>query len=141
MFKFVISLAEKPSTRSVILSTFSTIFGPLGFVAPFLSDGTAILQNLCKSNIGWDESIPDEQRDQWMKWKSDIVELQALSIPPCYQPKNVGKVVTTELHRFSDANFKGCGQCSFLQLINRGNRVHCSFVVGKARITPYHTFA
>ena len=71
-----------------------------------------------------------------MKWKSENVELQALSIPHCYQPKNCGKVAKAELHHFSDANCKRYGQYSFLQLINKDNRVHCSFVIGKAQVTP-----
>ena len=135
-FKFVISLAEKPCTRRGILSTTSTIFDPLGFVAPILLEGKAILQKLCRNDIRWDDSIPDEIRDRWMKWKSEITELQTLSIPRCYRPENFGKVVKAELHHFSDASFKGYGQCSFLRLINEDNRVHCSFVIGKSRVTP-----
>ena len=135
-FKFVISLAEKPCTQRGILSTISTIFDPLGFVAPILLEGKVILQELCRNDISWDDSIPDEIRDRWMKWKSEITELQTLSIPRCYRPENFGKVVKAELHHFSDASFKGYGQCSFLRLINENNRVHCSFVMGKSRVTP-----
>ena len=40
------------------------------------------------------------------------------------------------MHYFSDASVEGYGQCSYLRLINEHDQVHCSFVVGKARVTP-----
>ena len=45
-------------------------------------------------------------------------------------------MVSVELHHFSDASFKGYGQCSYLRLINQDHKIHCSFVIGKARVTP-----
>ncbi len=41
-----------------------------------------------------------------------------------------------ELHHFSDASLEGYGQCSYIRLVNEDDKVHCSFVVGKARVTP-----
>ena len=40
------------------------------------------------------------------------------------------------LHHFSDANFKGYSQCSYLRMIDTTGRIHCSFVMGKSRVTP-----
>lgn len=42
----------------------------------------------------------------------------------------------TELHHFSDASNKGYGQCSYLRLTNEQGQIHCSFVIGKSRVTP-----
>ena len=42
----------------------------------------------------------------------------------------------TELHHFSDASNKGYGQCSYLRLTDEQGKIHCSFVVGKSRVTP-----
>ena len=41
-----------------------------------------------------------------------------------------------EVHYFSDASEEGCGQCTYLRLINEQGEVHCSFIVGKGRVTP-----
>lgn len=41
-----------------------------------------------------------------------------------------------QLHHFSDASDHGYGQCSYLRLTDDTGRVHCSFVMGKARVTP-----
>ena len=39
----------------------------------------------------------------------------------------------------SDASGTGYGQCSYLHLVNDNNHVHCSFVMGKARVAPRKT--
>ena len=59
-FKFNISLKDRPCTRRGILSTVSSIFDPLGFVAPVLLEGKAILQELCRNNLGWDDPVPTD---------------------------------------------------------------------------------
>ena len=51
-FKFIISSKDRPCTRRGILSEVSTIFDPLGFVAPVLLEGKAIFQELCHQNVG-----------------------------------------------------------------------------------------
>ena len=107
----------------------SSIFDPLGFVAPLLLDGKSILQELCRREVGWDDPIPDEVKVKWEKWRSDLLEVQRISIPRCYKPDNFGRVVNAQLHHFSDASVKGYGQCIY-------QRVHCSFVMGKSRVAP-----
>ena len=41
-----------------------------------------------------------------------------------------------EMHYFSDVLVDGYGQCSHLRLINEHGQAHCSFIVGKAHVTP-----
>ena len=135
-FKFTISLKDRPCTRRGILSTISTIFDPLGFVAPVLLEGKTILQELCRSNCGWDDPVPNEIQTRWLKWKSELEELQGFATPRCYKPVDFGKIAKAEIHHFSDASFKGYGQCSYLRLVNEDGQIHCSFVIGKARVTP-----
>lgn len=135
-FQFSIVLQDKPCTRRGILSTLSSIFDPLGFVAPLLLDGKSILQELCRREVGWDDPIPDEVKVKWEKWRSELLEVQRISIPRCYKPDNFGSVVNAQLHHFSDASVKGYGQCSYLRLVDENQRVHCSFVMGKSRVAP-----
>ena len=129
-FQFAIVLQDKPCNRRGILSTVSSIFDPLGFVAPLLLDGKSILQELCRREVGWDDPIPDEVKVKWEKCRSDLLEVQRITIPRCYKPDNFGRVVNPQLHHFSDASVKGYGQCSYLRLVNENQRVHCSFFMG-----------
>ena len=50
---------DKPSTRRGILSIVSSVYDPLGFVAPFIWTAKMILQRLCRKNIGWDDEIDE----------------------------------------------------------------------------------
>ena len=40
------------------------------------------------------------------------------------------------MHHFYDASHEGYGQCSYLRLVNQGNKAHCSFIAGKSRVAP-----
>ena len=46
------------------------------------------------------------------------------------------KIVETSLHHFSDASEKGYGQCSYIRLVNHEEKIHCSLLVEKSRVTP-----
>ncbi|XP_073237544.1 uncharacterized protein [Porites lutea] len=39
----------------------------------------------------------------------------------------------------SDASQVGYGQCSYLRLVDENGRIHCSLVMGKARVAPLKT--
>ena len=55
IFRFKIVLKDKLMARRGMLSIISSIFDPLGFVAPHTQRGKRILQQ-----IGWDEIAPDD---------------------------------------------------------------------------------
>ncbi|XP_068726147.1 uncharacterized protein [Montipora capricornis] len=135
-FQFRLTLKDRPCTRRGILSNISSIFDPLGFVAPILLEGKSILQDLCRDGVGWDDPIPDVIKIRWEKWRAELPILQRLSIPRCFKPENFGSVVKKELHHFSDTSTKGYGQCGYLRLQDDSGRIHCSFVAGKSRVTP-----
>ena len=61
-FQFRITLQDKPLTRRGILSTASSVYDPLGFLAPFTLIGKQILQQLCRDKADWDEPIPELER-------------------------------------------------------------------------------
>lgn len=82
------------------------------------------------------DPVPAELKVKWERWRSNLPLLQEFSIPRCYKPKNFGHVTKRELHHFLDASNKGYGQCSYLRLTDERGQIHCSFVIGKSRVTP-----
>ena len=135
-YNFRITLTDKPCTRRGMLSTVSSIFDPLGFVAPVLLEGKKMLQELCKENTGWDDPVPTELKAKWERWRSNLPLLQEFSVPRCYKPRNFDRMTKKELYHFSDASNKGYRQCSYLRLTDERGQIHCSFVIGKSRVTP-----
>jgi len=58
-FKFRMELKDKPCIRRGILATISSIFEPLGLIAPVVLVGKQILQEICHGK-DWDEPIEGE---------------------------------------------------------------------------------
>ena len=58
-FRFRVTLKQKSWTRRGQLAVISSLYDPLGFTTPFLLQGKLLIQQLCKENLGRDETIPD----------------------------------------------------------------------------------
>ncbi|XP_063417178.1 uncharacterized protein LOC134699508 [Mytilus trossulus] len=59
-----------------------------------------------------------------------------MRIDRCYKPENFGKVVSSQLHCFSDASEIGYGIVFYLRLVDNEGMIHCSFVLGTSRVAP-----
>lgn len=62
-------------TTTGILSVVSSVYDPLGFLAPFTLKAKQIPQQLCKAKCGWDDLIPEVYVTAWQKWVSDVEQL------------------------------------------------------------------
>jgi len=134
-FKFRIELKDNPCTRRGILSTISSIYDSLGFIAPVTLVGKKILQDIAYSG-SWDDPIDDATKHRWEKWRNELPLLESLDVPRSFKPEEFGTVVSKQLHSMSDASTVGYGQCTYLRLKDDQGKVHTSFVMGKARVTP-----
>lgn len=135
-FQFRIHLKDQPLTKRGILSTVSSVYDPLGFVAPVVLTGRQILQEICSLDSDWDTPVPDHIRKKWEAWRTDILHLKNLTIERCFKPRNFKGVKDVELHHFSDASTSGYGQCTYLRLVDDEGNVSCSLVCGKSRVVP-----
>ena len=135
-FGFKIATKDKPPTRRGILSLISSIYDPLSFVAPFHLSAKILLQNLCRKQVGWDDLIPEEDLICWKSWLEELPRLEKFAIDRCFRPPNFGDIISCQLHHFSDASQVAYGAVSYLRLVNAQHEVHCSFVMGKSRLSP-----
>ena len=135
-FQFNINLSQKPHTRRGILSVVSSIFDPLGFLAPLILPGKQLLQELCQKNFGWDEPLPKDLLDQWMDWTSSLKSLTCFSITRCLKPEGHGTTKCAQLHHFADASEVGYGTVSYIRQVTSEGFVHVTVVLGKARVLP-----
>nr|XP_034339443.1 uncharacterized protein LOC105341007 [Crassostrea gigas] len=134
-FNFKLELNKQPLTRREILSMVSSVYDPLGFLAPFVLKAKCILQEICKMQLGWDDRIPDDLVIQWNHWYQDLQKLEDFKVNRCIKPFGFDPVIT-QLHHFSDASEIGYGTVSYLLLENIDGERHCSFIMGKSRVTP-----
>ena len=130
-------IQNRPMTRRGILSMVSSLYDPLGWIAPFTLIGKNILKQLCCDGLQWDDSVPEHIQCRWIEWKADLEIMAQLSIPRCYMPPDFNpEECEWELHHFSDASFDGYGACSYLRIINGDRRVSTALVMSKSRVTP-----
>ena len=138
-FCFKIEVRSKPLTRRGLLSVVCSLYDPLGFVAPIVLPAKVILQDLCRRRLEWEDPIPDDERNRWLSWFEDLPKLEQLSIDRCLKPPGLGKIVSAQLHHFSDASQQGYGAVSYLRFLDDKDAIHCSFVMGKTRTAPLKT--
>jgi ribonuclease HI len=129
----------KAETRRGILSFVASVYDPLGLVAPVVLPAKRILQELCRDNQGWDESLPKDVRTKWQNWQVQFQSLTQTEIPRCYKPDGFKELKSVELHHFTDASTEGYGTASYLRLEDVEGKVHCSLIMGKSRVAPLKT--
>ena len=136
-FEFHVTLNSKPATRRGILSVVPSAYDPLGFVAPFILPAKKILQELFqKKQLDWDDESPIAYQNRWSKWKNDLHIFEQLLIKRSLIPPDFGKIVSRQLHVFSDASFMGYGAVAYLRLKDDNGQIHCAFLMGKSHLTP-----
>ena len=113
------------------MSAVYSIFDPLVFIAAYIMKATLLLQRL-----GWDDPVEKADKDQWNRWLDDLPKLQEIQVDLCFKPKGFGEVKEVQLHLVSDASRQGYAAVTYLCLKDVNDRVHCVFVMGKARLAP-----
>ena len=123
-------------TKRTTLSFASKLFDPLGFVEPITVKAKIMIQDLWKQTLSWDESLPDEQKEQWLKWTDDIHNLTSIEVPRQYFFANVTK---TQLHIFCDSSQQAYGAVAYLRGLSADNGISTAFLMAKTRVAPLKT--
>jgi len=92
--------AVESITKRQMLSGITSVFDPLGMIAPIMVKGKVIFQQTAKMKLSWDDPVPDSLLQTWNQWQRDIMSLGTLKIPRCIKP--VTECIS-ELHHFCDA--------------------------------------
>ncbi|XP_063967618.1 uncharacterized protein LOC129271341 [Lytechinus pictus] len=135
-FGFKVSLKDRPATRRGILSKVSSLYDPLGFLAPFILVAKVLLQGICQKGLAWDEPVDEKDLQTWQEWLDDLPRLTEIKIPRCLKPEILEDQVLYQLHYFCDASELGYAAVAYLRLEDSAGRIHCSFVCGKSRLSP-----
>ena len=133
---FIMNEVHRKDTRRNILSTMSSIYDPLGLLAPFILRAKILLQQLCKEKLSWDEDVPAQYRSEWDGWLQEFPLLTDLKVNRCYKPEGFGTPTRVEIHHFADASEQAYGCVSYIRYQNSQEKVHCAFLIAKARVAP-----
>lgn len=117
--------------------TISSIYDPLGFLAPVVLAAKRIIQDLCRSQLGWDDALTAAAAKERTVWLQELHQLDDFKVNRFLKPLNFGEVASAQLHHFADASEDGYGTVTYLLLRNICRRVHSAFVMRKARVAPF----
>ena len=130
------SVTEKqPLTKRGLLKTVSSIFDPLGFLAPFTMKAKVILQNLWRGRFDWDELIDTHNAEEWLAWLEQLKHISAFKLNRCYILSS-DTLISRELHCFSDASELAFGAVCYMRSCYSSNQIVCSLISSKSRIAP-----
>ena len=92
-----------PLSKRRLLSFISSLFGSLGLLTPSVLEAKLILQQLRKISLDWDEEIPPNLNNRWLKWLQTLKNIKKVKLPRWYgfSFKNIKNI---ELHVFADAS-------------------------------------
>ena len=121
-------------TQRLVLSRVSSVFDPIGLVAPVTVVARLLLKDIWK-RVGqhWDTELTVEHAQQFVAWHQCLAELGQISTPRRYFPFTPDSV---ELHVFGDASQEAFCAVAFVRAQDDLGVWHSSFVVGKARVAP-----
>ncbi|KAK7909879.1 hypothetical protein WMY93_014563 [Mugilogobius chulae] len=135
-FIFQLSMKPKPHTRRGVLSTVSSVYDPLGFLAPYTLLPKLLLQEMCRQRLSWDDPIPKSMSQCWTTWLQDLQKLEEFKVKRCIKSSTCKGTHVAQLHHFADGSNHGYGTVSYLRLQDESGNVHLAFMLGKARVAP-----
>ena len=129
-----LSIQIQNVTRRSLLSALAKIYDPLGFAAPVTLCGKAILQEMCRLRLDWDDSPPKSLTKRINEWQTITSATDSIKSPRHILPHNVDS--TGEIHIFCDASTIGYAACAYLRYKDDAGLFNVSFLIGKARVAP-----
>ncbi|XP_042887381.1 uncharacterized protein LOC122263122, partial [Penaeus japonicus] len=141
MLRARVSIPEKPPTRRGILSIMSSVFDPLGVLAPFTVRAKKIFQDEVRRKLGWDESLTPENMRKWKRWMEELAELESFQIPRHIAAACPNKEYRAQLHHFCDASQCAYATVTYLRLEYDNGHVHTALICARARLAPIKTMS
>ena len=122
-------------TKRILVSDIAKVFDVLGWFAPATVNMKILLQRLWELRVEWDDSVPKEIQDVWMRWRSELSALSSKCIPRCYFPREAN-ISSIQAHGFSDASENAYAGVVYLRMVDSVGNVHTSLVMSKTKVSP-----
>lgn len=118
---------QNPLTKRTIVREVAKIFDPLGLICPVTVRGKIFIQKLWKSNLAWDERIPEHLSKEWQAISADVRFLvDHFSVKRCLHCRK-----DASLHIFADASSKCYGAVAYFV-----SGAEVDFLLAKTRLAP-----
>ncbi|GBN34443.1 hypothetical protein AVEN_197191-1 [Araneus ventricosus] len=129
-FQVIVKLKGNFSKREV-LSNIARLFDSLGLIGPVITSAKIFLQRLCLQKLNWNDIVPPNDQNDWLKFLKDLPAANKLEIPRC---ELITNPVTIDLHCFCDASNKAYGAVLYLCSKNESGEVQINILCSKSRV-------
>ncbi|UYV79711.1 hypothetical protein LAZ67_18000374 [Cordylochernes scorpioides] len=119
-------------TKRIMLSEAHAVFDPLGLFSPFTIVPKIILQQCWKSELKWDQPVPEDIVKKFVEWQSQIPELLSVRIPRWVMRDGFEQ---PSLHVFCDASQDAYATCIYLRTV-KNKEVNVQLIASKSRVAP-----
>ncbi len=118
-------------TKREVLELVSTVFDPLGFLAPSIIIGKLFLKNLWQEKIAWDQVIPDKMLPEWVDLCTSLQQCGDVCFPRYIGLS--GSTTQTSLISFVDASTLAFGAAVYIR-IQKEDTVVTRLMFAKTRV-------
>lgn len=134
-FKISVNLPEpiQPITKRRVLSDIARLFDPFGWLAPVIINAKVLIQKLWLCHAEWDEELPNNLLEDWLKFREQLQTLQNIKIDRWIHTYADNDRI--ELVGFADASTKAYAAVIYLRVI-QGNDVHVTILESKTKVAP-----
>lgn len=122
-------------TKRQLLSDSARVFDPLGLLTPTTMIAKFLFQKLWLRGLNWDDTLPTDVLQTWLKWKHEMTVIDNLKYSRCIVPKHA-KVDQYELHGFGDASEKGYSAAVYLRTLTKSGDIVVKLVCAKTKVAP-----
>ncbi|XP_063544857.1 uncharacterized protein LOC134753026 [Cydia strobilella] len=135
MFEITVNLPEmrSPITKRSILSDVARLFDPFGWLAPVIITAKVLIQKLWLSHLGWDDELPSDLTDEWIRYREELINLQDIKVQRWLNMTREDDHV--ELHGFSDASTQAYAAVTYLKVVRR-EVVYVSMIASRTKVAP-----
>ncbi|XP_036334959.1 uncharacterized protein LOC118745577 [Rhagoletis pomonella] len=133
-FTFAVNLKRLPVnlTKRAFLSDLSTLFDPLGLLAPATIRSKMWFQDIWRVNFGWDDVIPDSVATKWSEHRTELLLLSNFKVNRWLGTGITGSV--TELHVFADASERAYAAVMYARTLQKDGTVTVSLISSKTKV-------
>lgn len=123
-----VHLENVPKSKRELLSEIASLYDPQGWIGPVVIKAKILLQQLWYQNIKWDDKLPDDILNEWMKIKSCMISVQNLQIPRWC---GVSDNDQSEIHGFCDSN-----ELAYAAVVYVENKQGTHLICAKTKVAP-----
>ncbi|XP_011883943.1 PREDICTED: uncharacterized protein LOC105571080 [Vollenhovia emeryi] len=120
-------------TKRNILSEIARIFDPIGLLGPIILYAKRLMQDIWRSGLQWDESVP---QDIYTEWKEFVRQLESINRFTFERKLLINDYHDVQIHGFCDASSVGYGACLYIRSSRENETTIVRLACAKSRVAP-----